>query len=274
LLQSPPYKDPDRLVMLWNLNEKQGYTYTDVTTRRGESMSLPEFLDWKRDSDIFAGLAAFDTDVSLITDTDQPQKIKGYALVEGSFQVLGIEPLLGRLPTPDEEHNQAARVILLRYDLWRSRFQADPKVVGSTIRLNGGEFRIIGVLPPRFILFNREFEYLTTLPFASRSAGPSNRGLRVMARLKPGMPVQEAQSRAAAFSREMAARHPQSNADWHVAAVPVREDTTASLRPAMVVLLAAVIFILLIMCANIANLLLVQISGRAREFAVRAALGA
>jgi predicted permease len=275
LLQSPPYKDPDRLVMLWNLNEKQGYTYADVTTRRGESMSPAEFLDWRRDSNIFSGLAAFNTTVQLITDTEQPQLIKGYALVEGSFQVLGIQPLIGRLPSAAEERPGAPGVLLLRYDFWRSRFQSDPSVIGKRMQLYGAEYRIVGVLPPGFIFFNREFEFLTVFPFDEEMTRVrSYRGLRVMGRLREGMTVQEAQARAQQFSQDMARKYPRSNADWHVRVVTVRQDTAGNLRPAMIVLLGALACILLIMCANIANLLLVQASARSREFAVRAALGA
>ena len=273
LLQPLPYKNPDRLVMVWNLNERAGYSY-EMTKTRGDSMSPAEFLEW-RESGIFEHAALFSASLMIISDENDPEMTHGYFLSEGGFEMLGVQPMLGRLPTREEQQMGAERVILLRHNLWQRRFQSDPSVLDTTIEMYGTRYRIIGVMPPGFVFFNRQSEILGPLQFTERMWRlRSTRAFRVMARLKDGMTLEEAQARAAQFSAELAKKYADTNAGWNVRLVPLAEDAAGELRGPLLALLGAVGFVLLIMGANLANLLLVHAAARGRELAIRSALGA
>ena len=273
LLQPLPYQDPDRLVMVWNLNPQAGYSY-DKTRARGDSMSPAEFFEW-READIFEEMTLFSAFLMTISDEDDPEMTHGYSLSEGGFAMLGVEPMLGRLPTSEEFQYGAERVVVLRHNLWQRRFHSDPDILGETIEMSGRPYRIIGVMPPEFVFFIRQSEMLMPFQFSERFARSRfSRDYRVMARLKDGMTLQEAQARATQHSATMAQKYPDTNTGWSVRVVPLAEDTAGELRGPLLALLGAVGFVLLIMCGNLANLLLVHATARSRELAVRAALGA
>jgi len=166
--------------------------------------------------------------------------------------------------------------VVLQHEFWRRRFQGNPGVMGQKIYLWNEPYTIAGVMPPEFVFFSRQVDFLATAYW--KTEGMENdrgaRGYRVMARLKPGLTIQQAQQRADAFSARMAADHPKTNRNWHVLVIPCAEDAAGEIRPGMLALLGAVVCVILITCANVANLLLVQASARGKELAVRSALGA
>jgi putative ABC transport system permease protein len=190
--------------------------------------------------------------------------------------MLGVSPLLGRGFETNDERPGADPVVVLQYELWQQRFNGDPGVVGQKMYFFDRPFTIIGVMPRKFVMFNRQMDAMIPahLPDVANDRQRGQRGLRAMARLKTGLSLEQAQAGADAFSALLAREHPETNRNWHVQLVPIAEDATGELRPAMVLLLVAVGCLLLITCANVANLLLAQAAVRSRELALRMALGA
>ena len=287
LFQPLPYAEPDRLVMLWNINEKAG---VKVERQRvtGQSMSPREYIEWRDHSDIFAELAAVHreprghlsrADQVLSLDADANGEVTTLAFVTDNFyRTLGVFPVLGR---PSEVGNAG---VVLQYNYWQNRFGADPGIVGTSVWMGAGydgaaQWHIVGVMPPGFGFYTRKIDFLTRLN-ADRAAArskvpdPNRRWWIVVGRLKPGLTLSEAQARADVFSSRMAADYPDENRDWHVQLVPVMEDLTSGLRPALLTLLGAAGFVLLIVCTNVAGVLLVKATSRGKEFALRSALGA
>ena len=275
ILKPLPYHEPDRLVMVWSANEEAGIT-VEQQRLGGRSMSPPEFRDWEESSGIFEQLIAFNSWFGTFEDDENPETFFGYQVAPGGLRMLGVEPMLGRGFVAEEEEPGGPQAIVLLYDFWQRRFQGDPAVVGTTVRLNRGPTRIVGVMPPGFVFFSRQAEVVASMPPDARLMEvPRNRRFgRVLGRLAPGLSLKEAQARADVFSAQLAQDYPESNAGWKTELVPLALDSAGPLVPAMQALLAAVLCVLAIMCANIANLMLVQASSRAKDMAVRRALGA
>ena len=270
LLRPLPYPRPDELVQVWSDNRALG-------RQQPEWLTPPDFADWRDGNTTFAGMAAYQGWRPDLTGGGDPESLPGLTVSGNFFDVLGIKPAAGRLLSMADDAAGAERVVVLSHDLWERRFAGDASVVGRRVTLNGVEWTVAGVLPSTF-----RAPVQTAAPeiFAAIRRppdAPCGRGcvvLRVIGRMKPGVSVAAAQADLARIAARIAREYPRTNDKVGAWLVPLHEQIAGSTRPALVALSAAVAFVLLIGCVNLANLLLVRGAARAREIGVRAALGA
>lgn len=263
LLRPLPYKDPCRLVYVWSAEKARGINQSTV--------SIPDLRDWRAQSRSFDGLAGWWGGTFNLSGGDEPQQVTAWVVSPDFFSVLGSGAELGRTFGLEDSKNQ---VIVLSHAFWRSSFGGDRNVLGKSITIDGAVNTVIGVMPSEFSSPFPEVQIWA--PWPERAAATAARGdrfLHVIARLKPGANLRRAQAEMDAVTSRMT-REYKDDAGVTAYLVPAVNQITGSVRPALLVLLGAVGFVLLIGCANLANLLLARSAGREREFAIRQALGA
>lgn len=266
LLAPLPFRDADSLTMVWGLGTQEAGGIRPV--------SVPAFREWQARNTVFEQLASSSDAVYSLTGVGDPASIIGYRFDADYFDLLGVSPALGRTFRREETVAGQTRVVVLSHRLWQSRFGADPHVLGRAITLNGAPYIVIGVMPAGF-QHPQRVELWTPLMLGAQTVSNWNaRPLRVAARLKPGVTIEQAQTEMARIGKELAALNPASNAAETVQLVSFRDNIAGDIRPALLMLMAAAAFILLITCTNLANLLLARASARSTEMAIRSALGA